>query len=195
MPNASPLPSMRQETTLLEAKFDPKLKTYWMLTTQVILLISIIGVPLMPLWLLFGWNVHSKQYERLSASLTDRSLNIQKGWLFRLEKNVPLEKIQDLTMREGPLLRWLGLALLHVETAGQNVAGGGSAHLVGVVDAPKFRDAVLTQRERVSEGTDSRTPAHVAATAASTAGASELGEIRDSLQRIEALLERGLAQR
>ena len=141
---------MRNERVLLNATFDEKLIRYWMLSTQLILLVSIVTIPLMPIWLIFGWSFHRKQFERLSAKLTDRSLEIQRGYIFRMEKNVPLDRIQDLTMTEGPLLRWLGIARLHVETAGQNIGGGGGAHLVGVIDAPAFRDAVLDQRDAIA---------------------------------------------
>lgn len=180
---------MRNETVLLEAKFDEKLVKYWMLGTQLTLLVMVFTIPLMPIWLIFGWNFHRKQYERLSAKLTDRSLEIRRGLLFRMEKNVPLDRIQDLTMTEGPLLRWLGLARLHVETAGQNVGGGGGAHLVGVVNAPAFRDAVLDQRDALEgsggDGVTSRRPAPEG-----EASASELAALVESVKRIEAHVER-----
>lgn len=180
---------MRQEKVLQEASFDAKLVTYWMASVQIMLLFIVVTIPLMPIWLVFGWGFHRKQLERLSATLTERSLNIKRGLIFRVEKNVPLDKIQDLTMKEGPLLRWLGLALLHVETAGQNVGGTGGAHLVGVVDAPKFRDAVLEQRDLlVSKGLETAAPNQLTASSSADDERAML-EIRDSLLRIEQLLK------
>jgi len=179
---------MRTENVLREARFDPKLVVYFMVTVQVVLLVTVIGIPLMPLWLLFGWSFHKKQLERMQARLTDRSLNLKRGVLFRVEKNVPLEKITDLTMKEGPLLRWLGLTMLHVETAGQAVAGGGSAHLFGLIDAAGFRDAVLDERDKLT-GRDSEDGVAARSERAPAAGEAVLAEIRDSLHRIERLLE------
>lgn len=175
---------MRDEKVILKARFDSKLPLYWMLTTLWVLLLSIAGIPLIPIWLVVGWGVHRKQLERLECELTERSLNIRQGVFFRVEKNIPLDKITDLAMREGPILRWLGLASLHAETAGQG-AGVGNAQLSGVIDAPAFRDAVLDQRDRiVATGAAAAAPSP----SASAADAAVLVEIRDSLHRIEGLL-------
>ena len=181
---------MRQETVLREASFDEKLVVYWMCNAQLILLFNIITIPLMPLWFLFGRGFHRQQHERMKARLTERSLNISRGVVFRMEKNVPLDKIQDLTMKEGPLLRWLGLSMIHIETAGQNVGGTGGAHLVGVVDAPAFRDAVLEQRDRWVEAGRPTAALAEPSVAPDASDASTLREIRDSLRRIEGILER-----
>ena len=181
---------MRTENVIREAAFDPKIQAYWFVSGLIVMVVSVIGIPLIPFWVLGvgQWLVH-KQYERLRCELTDRTLNIRRGYLFRVEKNIPLDKIQDLSLHEGPLLRKLGLASLKVETAGQGAAQGvAAASLVGVVDALEFRDDVLNQRDLVV-GT---APAPGAARAAGAAGGEREGtleEIRDSLLRIEKLLD------
>lgn len=72
--------------------------------------------------------------------------------MFREEKSIPLDKITDLTLKHGPVLRALGLVTLHIETAGQSTqAGAADAKLTGVVEARRFRDSVLEQRDRVAE--------------------------------------------
>ena len=178
-------PQMREEKVQLEAEFDERLPHYWLLSAIFVLAVSFIGIPIIPFWLVFGRRLHRKQYERMECELTERTLNIRRGFLFRVEKNIPLDKIQDVAMKEGPILRYLGLSALAVETAGQSAPqGAGDATLVGVVDAPAFRDAILNQRDRI-----------VAAGPASGARAEPpaeglLVEIRDSLRRIEGLLER-----
>ncbi|MCA8978646.1 MAG: PH domain-containing protein [Planctomycetes bacterium] len=184
---------MRKETILQAATFDSKLPKYWMANALIVMAVSVVFIPLIPVWMIFGWNLHRKQYERLECHLTDRSLNIRKGLIFRVEKNIPLDKIQDVGLREGPLLRWLGLASLVIETAGQSgPQGGADAHLVGVVEAPRFRDAVLDQRDEVVAGLrgGSSVPKSVFAPDSSNEAAL-LREIRDCLQRIEGKLERG----
>lgn len=183
---------MRKETILQAAQFDSKLPKYWMANALIVMTVTIVFIPLIPIWLIFGWNLHKKQYERLECHLTDRSLNIRKGLIFRVEKNIPLDKIQDVGLREGPLLRWLGLASLVVETAGQSSPQGGSdAQLVGVVDAPRFRDAVLDQRDAVVANLRGAAPASAPdAPPAAALDTQLLREIRDSLQRIEGRLER-----
>ena len=136
-----------------------------------------------------GQWVHRRQFESLEAELTGRSLNMRRGFLFRTQKNVPLDKITDLAVNEGPILRYLGLCALGVETAGGGAGTTmGQAQLPGVVDATKFRDAVLAQRDLVTSGGQVASPQ--AAPGAVTSDDSALADMRDSLQRIEALLER-----
>jgi len=181
---------MRDEKVLVKARFDAKLPTYWMMGTLLGLTFSFIGIPFVPIWLIFGWGVHKKQYEVMECELTERSLNIRRGFIFRVEKNIPLDKIQDVGMKEGPLLRKLGLSALAVETAGQSSAQGSSdATLTGVIDAPAFRDAILNQRDLVA-GVALAPAAPVPPTAPAVAGEEVLVEIRDSLHRIEGLLGR-----
>ncbi len=182
------------EKILRKVEFDPRLPHYFLLQSSFGLLVSFIGIPLLPFWLLgLGQYVHRRQFEAMEAELTERSLNVRRGFLFRTQKNVPLDKITDLAVNEGPILRKLGLCSLGVETAGGGAGTAmGNASLPGVVDALGFRDAVLSQRDIVTTGGRSAAPAPQPATEAE---AGTLGEIRDSLQRIERLLEQGLAER
>ena len=95
--------------------------------------------------------------------------------------NIPLDKITDLAVSEGPVLRYLGLCSLKIETAGGGQGSNmGQAMLPGVVDALEFRDKVLNQRDLVAGGT----PAPVVESAKPGEG-GVLVEIRDTLQRIE----------
>jgi putative membrane protein len=173
---------MRDETIRLKAHFDPRLQLYWTLLAAIIGAFTCIGL----LWVPFQLMINRKRYESLECELTERSLNIRMGFLFRTEKTIPLDKIQDLSLHEGPLLRHLGLASLKVETAGGGSAQGvADATLTGVMDAIEFRDAVLDQRDQVTQ-TGGAAPPVVAST-----GSSEdvLAEIRDSVRNIQKLLE------
>ena len=174
---------MRSETVLLNARFDPKLKLYWLLQVAWILAVTCVGIPLLPLWLLgLGQALCTKRYDHLKARLTTRSLHISQGYLFKVEKHIPLDKIQDLSLREGPILRKLGLAALTIETAGNSQQGMPDASLAGLVDAVAFRDAVLDQRDALTEGRSQASPPSEPAPAADSA---LFTEIRDILLRIE----------
>ncbi|NRA98145.1 MAG: PH domain-containing protein [Planctomycetes bacterium] len=134
-------------------------------------------IPLIPIWAIFGMAVNKKQYEALGCDLTERSLNIRKGILVKVQKNIPLDKITDLAVLEGPLLRHFGLCSLKIETAGGGEGSSmGQAGLPGVVDALEFRDKVLEQRDLVAGG---------APAPASSSNDGVLVDIRDTLQRIE----------
>ena len=183
------------QNILQRAEFDARLPSYWLLLSAIGIAATIIGIPFLLIWLLgLGQYIHRRQYESLEAELTDRSLNIRRGFLFRTQKNIPLDKITDLAVNEGPLLRYLGLCSLGVETAGGGAnTAMGQAHLPGVVEAEKFRDAVLAQRDRVTEsGRGPVAGGEATPLASSVAGAGSdpdaLNDIRDSLMRIEGLL-------
>lgn len=67
--------------------------------------------------------------------------------MFRVEKTIPLENIQDLTFIENPLLKYLDLRILKIETAGQSNPKGSDMKLIGIINSVNFKEAVLNQRE------------------------------------------------
>lgn len=150
-----------RDKVLYRAEFDEKWKTYWFLQITLIFLATVVGIALVPFWLL-GWGAWycRRYYDGLHCILSERSLMVGRGIFFRVEKTIPLDKIQDLTLREGPLLKWFGLLSLGIETAGQSSAQGTSdAKLVGIKDARAFRDRVLDQRDRLAAGIKDELPA------------------------------------
>ena len=163
---------------LERAEFDPKLRTYWFWNAALVLLVSIVGIVVLPFWLLgFGQWWTRRQFRAMEAELCERSLAYRRGVLFKVEKTIPLEQIQDLTLREGPLLKALGLCSLSIETAGQSATSGSDARLTGVRDARVFRDAVLTRRDVVRGNRTESAPA---------GGGGEGGGTEEILRAIQA---------
>ncbi|MBA3999056.1 PH domain-containing protein [Brevundimonas sp.] len=177
-----------QANSIVEARFSPKLKVYFWLSGALILIATIAGILLLPFWVLLGGWWASRYHASLSCRLTDRSVVIGKGVFFKQELTIPLDKIQDVSIHEGPLLGALGLLQLRIETAGQRSAATGKseADLIGVMDARTMRDQILEQRDRLAER-GFAAPAAVAGEAGAGAD-GVLGEIRDALLRIEARL-------
>ncbi len=175
---------MQHDNVLIEAKFDPRLKTYTLVAGALLMLLPVFSIVLIPLWLLgIGQYFAGKQFDALECRLTERSLNFSRGIIFRVQKNVPLDKITDLGVLEGPLLRRFGLVRLSVETAGQSSGSSALLSLIGIENALAFRDAVLEQRDLVTSATSSAPPEENSV--------SLLTDIRDSLHRIERHLEKG----
>lgn len=146
---------------------------------------TIVLIPAIPVVLLITFLVMDKYLDRLSCTLTERTLEIRKGLLNRVESTVPLEKITDLQMFQGPIMRMLGLQGFKLETAGQSSGPGGSlVNMIGIVDTPGFRGAVLAQRDRMAESGGKRRPA-ASETGETIDEAAVLVEIRDALLRIE----------
>jgi putative membrane protein len=172
-----------QERVLWEAEFDPKVGNYWLLSGAWILAATIVGIPLVPLWFLLGRAVTDRYLRHLKCVLTDRTLRVSRGLFTRVEKTVPLDKITDLGLVQGPIMRYMDLEALSVETAGQS-SQGALVKLIGVVETRKFRDAVLAQRDAVM--------ATMSQEGRPAADADEvLLDIRDTLRRIEQRLPQG----
>ncbi|NRA56849.1 MAG: PH domain-containing protein [Phycisphaerales bacterium] len=185
--------SSRRYAVLREATFDPKLPTYYLLSGMIPFIILIVTIPIAILYYLIGRVLIEKYIDRLSCTLTERTLEIRKGLINRVESTVPLEKITDLQMIQGPIMRYMGLHGFKVETAGQS--SGPTGHLismVGIVDAKGFREAVLDQRDALSEGRVRSPQAEAAPVGDSVAveGVVEvLTDIRASLHRLEKAVE------
>ena len=133
----------RQAQILSSAKFEPVLKTYLILSVTGVLIATMVGILLIPFWLIFGRIYVNRYFENLECNLTTRSLYFKKGVWFVTEKTVPLDKIQDLTFKEGPILRYLGISRIMIETAGNSAQGISDMSLIGIVKAREFREMVL----------------------------------------------------
>ena len=160
---------------IVSVEFDSKVKVYWWLGAMLGMISTIIGIPLALLWLIIGMPIHQKQYDGLSCSLTDRSLNIRTGWLFKKQQNIPLDKLTDVSIHEGPILNAFGVVRMHFETA-----GSAPFILTGVKGGPQFRDLVLKQRDSLSSQT--------VMAPQNTQSDGVLVEIRDLLKEINANL-------
>jgi uncharacterized membrane protein YdbT with pleckstrin-like domain len=141
----------RRAASLKKAEFDPKLKAYTYYGTALILTITIVGILILPFWLIFGRIYVNRYYDNLHCELTSRALHFKKGIWFQTERTIPLDKIQDLTFQEGPVLRYLGLSKLMIETAGQSAQGMADMSLTGIIGSRDFRELVLEQRDDITD--------------------------------------------
>ena len=179
---------MTREKQIQSASFNPKVRQYWLLSGTIILFVTVIGVPLLLIWLPFGMLLTRRYLERMECTLYTRSLVVKKGILTRTEKTIPLEKITDLGLVQGPIMRAFGIHTLSVETAGQSSAGA-LISLTGIEEVLAFRERVLNQRDRIDVSADEGEGRAAKAPADEGGEVRLLGEIRDILQRIESKLD------
>lgn len=135
---------------IFEASFEPRIKIYIHATVILTMAVTVFGIVLIPIWLVAGSYYLNRYFDNLFCELTTRALHFRKGVLFTVERTIPLDKIQDLTFKEGPLLRYFGLSTLMIETAGQSSANMTDMKLTGIVDAQKFRQMVIEQRDEIT---------------------------------------------
>ncbi len=114
--------------------------------------------------LIFGWAVLRLNYELRWYMLSDRAIRIREGIATVREKTIALANVQNITIKQGPLQRLLGIADVEVRTAGGSSGGGAHgkgesvgeplhvAFFRGVDNAEEIRDLV---REGVRRQKDS----------------------------------------
>ena len=168
----------------LIATFNKRITDYIFWYVAFILLITIIGIPLLIVWLLgFGQYYSKRYYNHLECNLNDRHIQFRKGVMFKVEKTIPLENIQDLTFIQNPLLNVFGLRILKIETAGNSNPQGSDMQLIGIDNMEQFKDTVMLQRDALR--IQSREP--MAIDASASIGNAEvvelLREIRDLLKK------------
>ena len=178
---------MNEETYVRKAEFNSKVCSYWLFSGALIMTSTIVGIPLLLLWFPIGFVFTKRYLDRMDCLLTDKALKVRKGIFVRIEKTIPLEKITDMGMVQGPIMRCFDLHTLTVETAGQS-GQGALVSLTDIIDAKLFREAVLNQREAISATSSHSAPEAVRQEPSDAS--SLLSEIRDSLLRIESILEK-----
>ncbi|GAA4396249.1 hypothetical protein GCM10023187_04140 [Nibrella viscosa] len=176
-------------SVLLKASFNPLIRSYLLLYVAFFMLISVVGIVLLPIWLLGVGQWWSRHYfQLLECELSERSLRFKKGIIVQTEKTIPLENIQDVTFVEGPLLKYFDLCILKFETAGQSQGQAHDMQLIGIMDAQTFRNRIIEQRQRLMSTRYGQTQA------TNVTEQALLSEIRDSLRAIERLLAQTIEQ-
>lgn len=175
-----PTTDRARQVVLLRGTFSQKLRIYLFFHWTAVIVVTVAGIALLPFWLIIGPPWIKRYHSTLRCEVNDRNVVISKGLLFRRELTIPIDKIQDISIREGPLLSAFGLLRLRIETAGQQGSPGGKsdADLVGLLDARALRDKILEQRDALAsrDGSSVDDDRHI------------MINIRDTLLRIEAQL-------
>ena len=106
--------------TVRDAQFDRRVIAYWRVLVSLFMVISIVGIPFIPFWLIYSLWFGPKYFGGLSARLTTQALELRKGVFTRNESTIPLNRITDLKLHQGPLMRRFGPPRAQsAETAGQ----------------------------------------------------------------------------
>lgn len=125
--------------------------------------------------------------------VTDRSLRVREGVVHISEKTMSFANIQNISVKQGPVQRLLGIADVEVRTAGgggssssSDEGGGSDMHLAyfrGVDNADEIRDAILERVRRLQDSglgdpdVDAR-PVKFEAAGSVQAGRELLAEVR-----------------
>jgi putative membrane protein len=177
---------MAEERVIWDAEFNPHVTTYWLLNGALIMTASVVGIPLLPIWFIVGWTITGRYLKSHRCTLTNRSVKVARGVFTKREQTVPLDRITDVGLVQGPVMRLFDIEALTIETAGQTTPGS-LLQLAGIKDGRNFRDAVLKQRDLVVGSEEDRQQQSTSQTPepASDNHTALLEDIRDTLRRIE----------
>lgn len=101
------------------AKSDAPLPVVWVLR-----IFEAFGLVAVVFRFLFGWMIVRLDFDLRWYMVSDRALRIREGISTVREKTIALANIQNISIKQGPLQRLLGIADVEVKTAG----GGGESH-------------------------------------------------------------------
>lgn len=74
------------------------------------------GIPFLGLLVIVS--APERIYRRLHYKLTERLLQVVRGWVFHVDTVVPLVRVQHIDVTRGPLEKLFGVSTLVVHTAG-----------------------------------------------------------------------------
>jgi len=126
-------------------------------------------------------------YESMSYELRDDEINWKRGIWFRTTGIVPYNRITNLDVRQGPLMRALGISSLAIQTAGYSGQAVPEIRIEAIEHAEELRELIRSQVRGCSphdDGTGSAKPA------ATPSGVPTDQKILAELQQIRFLLER-----
>jgi uncharacterized membrane protein YdbT with pleckstrin-like domain len=98
----------------------------WPIAIAAIVLMWVIGVPAVVLWV-----------NNLSYNIEDERVTIHKGILTKIQQNIPYRAVTDFMLYRSLYDRFLGLASIKIQTAGQGQRQGGAGYegkLSGLTD-------------------------------------------------------------
>ena len=178
----------QDEKIIWEAEFNPAVTTYWLTSGILALTLSVVGIPLLPIWIILGKIFTGKYLASHKATLTNRMLRVSKGIFTKVEKAVPLDRITDVGVVQGPLMRVFEVETLSVETAGQSAVGS-LIHLTGVKNGREFKEVILRQRDLVVGSQEELAATRPESSTQPTAPADVFAKMLAVLERIESKLD------
>ena len=130
-------------------------------------------------------------YDTMAYELHDDELRWRRGVWFRTTGIVPYNRITNLDLRQGPVMRWLGISTIAIQTAGYSGQSVPEIRIEAIEQADELREllrnAVRSCNVSSSDGTGTGQPSRPVAEPVATTGTSIL--ILDELKKIRMILE------
>ena len=131
-------------------------------------------------------------YDSMFYELHDDELRWRRGVWFRTTGIVPYNRITNIDIRQGPVMRWLSISTISVQTAGYSGQAVPEIRIEAIEHAEELRELLRTAVRSCSavagDGTGSG-PAPKATPAEPVASTGTSLLMLDELKKIRALLE------
>jgi len=99
----------------------------------------------------FGKWLIEQQVEALNYRIEGRTLHVDCGVFYLRRKIIPLDRVTDFTLVQGPLMRMQGIWALQVQTAGVGTPMP-EATLFAIENPEQVRDELLRRRDEAARG-------------------------------------------
>jgi membrane protein YdbS with pleckstrin-like domain len=101
------------------------------------------GLVVAAVYWIWGKSLSTRQSQALSYRLENGKLCADSGVYFLKRKSIPLDRVSDFMLAQGPLQRRYGIWALHVQTAGAGGQTIAEAILFGLEDPEAVRDELF----------------------------------------------------
>jgi hypothetical protein len=135
--------------------------------------------------LFFIWTrlyYHSMWYE-----LHEDEMRWRRGVIFRRTGIVPYNRITNIDIRQGPVMRAFGISTVSIQTAGYSGQVQAEIRIEAIVHAEELRELIRTMVRASSGGDGTGGGAHV-----TPRTPADLQQLLDEMRAIRALLEKKL---
>ncbi len=200
--------SMSSEHFPLNTRFkpSPSLVT-WFSVNFLLLVLFVLGFAYVPLVLFAGIPIETHAvilggiaaviiifliwvrlyYESMWYELREDEMSWKRGVWFRKTGIVPYNRITNLDIRQGPVMRALGISTLSIQTAGYSGQAVPEIRIEAIVHSEELRELIRTMvRSHTGSGGDGTGTG--AQAPASTERSTDL-QMLEELKKIRALLE------
>jgi hypothetical protein len=125
-------------------------------------------------------------YDSMWYELHDDEMRWKRGVIFRRTGIVPYNRVTNIDIRQGPVMRPLRISTVSIQTAGYSGKGVPEISIEGIVYAEELRELIRTMVRVCSGGDGTGTGTAVQAPPA------DLQQVLGEMKAIRALLERKL---